>query len=40
LTKLALEDDHRFEAKLAAESRLVLPGFQGEQSMLRVFAKE
>lgn len=40
LTKLALEDDRRFEAKLAAQSRLVLPGFQGDQSMLRVLTKE
>lgn len=40
LTKLALENDGRFEAQLDAESRLVLPGFQGEQSSLRIFAKE
>jgi hypothetical protein len=40
LTKLALEDDRRFEAQLEANSRLVLPGFEGEQSMLRVLAKE
>ena len=40
LTKLALEDERRFEAQLDAESRHVLPGFQGNQSSLRVFAKE
>ncbi|MGP0019349.1 MAG: hypothetical protein ACLPHP_12320 [Candidatus Sulfotelmatobacter sp.] len=40
LTKLALEDDRQFEAQLDADSRLVLPSFQGEQSSLRVFAKE
>lgn len=40
LTKLALENDGRFEAQLEAQSRLVLPSFQGEQSTLQVFAKE
>jgi hypothetical protein len=40
LTKLALEDERQFEAQLDADSRLVLPSFQGEQSSLRVFAKE
>jgi len=40
LTKLALEDEQRFEAQLDAESRQVLPSFQGNQSSLRAFAKE
>ncbi|HET6177250.1 MAG TPA: hypothetical protein VFE61_09975 [Candidatus Sulfotelmatobacter sp.] len=40
LTKLALEDDGKFQAQLAAESRLMLPNFHNEQSMLRVLAKE
>jgi hypothetical protein len=40
LTKLALEDESRFEAQLQAESRHVLPSFQGNQSSLRTFAKE
>ena len=40
LTKLALEDPKRFEEQLDAESRQVLPDLQGQQSTLRVFAKE
>jgi hypothetical protein len=40
LTKLALEDEQRFEAQLDAESRQVLPSFQGNQSTLRSLAKE
>ena len=40
LTKLALEDERQFETQLDADSRLVLPSFQGEQSSLRFFAKE
>jgi|SRR5208283_2581603 len=40
LTKLALEDPKRFEEQLEAESRLVLPNLQGQQSTLRVLAKE
>jgi glutathione S-transferase len=40
LTKLALENNRQFEAQLDAESRRVLPSFQDEQSLLRVFAKE
>lgn len=40
LTKLALENENQFEAQLDAESRTVLPDFQGQQGTLRVFAKE
>jgi hypothetical protein len=40
LTKLALEDNERFEALLADRSQTALPSFQGEDSMLRVLAKE
>jgi hypothetical protein len=40
LTKLALQDDGKFQAELAAESRLALPNFEGERSTLQVFAKE
>ncbi len=40
LAKLALEDPNRFEEQLEAESRLVLPDLQGQQSTLRVLAKE
>jgi len=40
LTRLALEDDGRFRAQMAAESRMVLPTLHGEQSMLRVLAKD
>jgi hypothetical protein len=39
LTKLALEDEAQFEARLAAESRKVLPSFQGK-STLQVLSKE
>jgi hypothetical protein len=40
LTRLALENENEFEVELAAESRTVLPDFQGQQSTLRVLAKE
>lgn len=40
LTKLALEDNEHFEALLADKSRTMLPSFQGENSTLRVLAKE
>jgi hypothetical protein len=40
LTRLALENESQFEAQLEAESRQVLPSFQGEQSTLHVLAKE
>jgi hypothetical protein len=40
LTKLALEDPKRFEEQLEAESRDVLPDLRGQQSTLRVLAKE
>jgi len=40
LTKLALADNKRFETLLAEESRKSLPSFQGEQSTLRVLAKD
>lgn len=40
LTKLALENDSEFKAELAAQSRRVLPDFQGQQSTLHAFAKE
>ena len=40
LTKLALEDNERFEALLVERSRNVLPGFQGKNSTLAVLAKE
>jgi hypothetical protein len=40
LTTLALADEERFETLLAEESRKSLPSFQGEQSMLRVLAKD
>ncbi len=40
LTKLALEDEKRFEAVLTDESRRVLPGMQGQESTLRIFAGE
>jgi len=40
LTKLALENDSQFSAELEAESRQVLPDFQGSQSTLSTFAKE
>ena len=40
LTKLALENDGRFETLLADKSRTVLPSFQRENSSLRALAKE
>ena len=40
LTRLALEDNEKLEAILADESRKLLPAFQGEQSRLKVLAKE
>jgi hypothetical protein len=40
LTTLALADNKRFETLLAEESRKSLPSFQGEQSTLRVLAKD
>ncbi len=40
LTKLALDDPKRFEEQLEVESRHVLPDLQGQQSTLRVLAKE
>ena len=40
LTKLALDDPKRFDEQLEAESRHVLPDLQGQQSTLRVLAKE
>jgi hypothetical protein len=40
LTRLALEDNERFEALLADRSQTALPSFQGENSTLRVLAKE
>ena len=40
LTKLGLENKSEFEAQLDAESRQVLPSFQGEQSTLHTLAKE
>ena len=40
LTKLALEDKEHFEALLADRSQTVLPSFQGENSTLRILAKE
>ena len=38
LTKLALEDEKRFDAVLTDESRRVLPSMQGQESTLRMFA--
>jgi len=40
LTRLALQNPKRFEEQLAAESRRVLPDLRGQQSTLRVLAKE
>jgi hypothetical protein len=40
LTRLALEDNEGFEALLADRSRSALPSFQGDDSTLRVLAKE
>lgn len=40
LTRLAIENPAEFDAVLTAESRGLLPGFNSEDSMLRVLAKE
>ena len=40
LTRLALEDNEDFEALLADRSQTALPSFQGENSTLRILAKE
>ena len=40
LTKLALDDSDAFDALLACQSSAVFPSMQGEQSALRVLAKE
>jgi hypothetical protein len=40
LTKLALADSEKFDSLLAETSRKSLPGFQGEQSTLKVLAKD
>jgi|HubBroStandDraft_5_1064220.scaffolds.fasta_scaffold357869_2 hypothetical protein len=40
LTKLALDDSKAFDVVLADESRAMFPNMQGEQSALRVLAKE
>jgi hypothetical protein len=40
LTRLALENNEHFEALLADRSQTALPSFQGENSTLRVLAKE
>ena len=40
LTRLALEDEEQFEVLLVETSRTALPSFEGENSMLRVLAKE
>jgi|SRR6516165_10779868 hypothetical protein len=40
LTRIALEDPSRFDAALANASRHELPNFQGDESTLRVLAKE
>jgi hypothetical protein len=40
LTTLALADNERFETLLTEESRKSLPSFQGEQSTLKVLAKD
>jgi hypothetical protein len=40
LTALALADDKKFQAVLAEESRKSLPSFRGEQSTLKVLAKD
>ena len=40
LTRLALTDNEKLEWILAEESRKVLPAVQGEQSTLKVLAKE
>jgi hypothetical protein len=40
LTKLALDDNKRFNEALTEESRRVLPSMQGKESTLRIFAGE
>jgi hypothetical protein len=40
LTKLALDDSKAFDAVLTDESRNMFPNMRGEQSALRVLAKE
>jgi hypothetical protein len=40
LTRIALDDPSQFDAALANASRYELPNFQGEESTLRVLAKE
>lgn len=40
LTKLALDHNEQFEALLADRSQTALPSFQGENSTLRVLARE
>ena len=40
LTRLALENNGHFEAFLADRSQTALPSFQGENSTVRVLAKE
>lgn len=40
LTKLALQDDRKFDAVLSTASRKVLPRLQGNQSTLRILAGE
>lgn len=39
LTKLASEDEQKFDAELDVESRSVLPSFQGANSTLSILAK-
>ena len=40
LTKLALTDNEKLESLLTEESRKILPAVRGEQSTLKVLAKE
>ncbi len=40
LTRLALEDDAKFERVLAEQSRSSLPNLRGDQSTLRILANE
>jgi len=40
LTKLALDDEKRFETELQVASRRMLPDFRSPDSSLKVFAKE
>lgn len=40
LTRLALDDDARFERVLAEQSRSSLPNLRGDQSTLRILANE